>query len=320
MRSYNRIRPWAHLLTLIAPCQILVYYSAMKENLEYTSVLGSQLRNELTEAAIYARLAELEKDPKNRQILERISADEAAHARVIAEILGSNGAASSFKVARTVFLARLLGITFTLKAMERGENTAGKTYRRILQAYPQLAVIAEDEDRHEAELINLLNDERLNNMGAIVLGLNDAIVELTGALAGFTFAIGNSAKIAKLGLITGLAAAMSMAASAFLSARADAQADSGKDGGESGNAMKTAAYTGFAYIVTVLLLVAPYVFIPSAALALIAMLLGAFGIIAFFNFYLSVARGTSFWRGFSVMAGISTAVALISYGFGYLLR
>ena len=84
--------------------------------------------------------------------------------------------------------------------------------------------------------------------------------------------------------------------------------------------MKTAAYTGFAYIVTVLLLVAPYVFIPSAALALIAMLLGAFGIIAFFNFYLSVARGTSFWRGFSVMAGISTAVALISYGFGYLLR
>jgi VIT1/CCC1 family predicted Fe2+/Mn2+ transporter len=292
----------------------------MKENPEHISVLGSQLKNELTEAAVYARLAELEKDPKNKQILERISADEASHARVIAGILGRDGAASSFKVARTVFFARLFGITFTLKAMERGENTAGRTYRRILKSYPQLAVIADDEDRHEAELIDMLNDERLNNMGAIVLGLNDALVELTGALAGFTFAIGNSAKIAKLGLITGLAAAMSMAASAFLSARADAQADSGKDGGESGDAMKTAAYTGFAYIVTVLLLVAPYVFIPSAALALIAMLLGAFGIIAFFNFYLSVARGTSFWRGFSVMAGISTLVALISYGFGYLLR
>ena len=292
----------------------------MKENPEHISGLGSQLKNELTEAAVYARLAELEKDPKNKQILESISADEASHARVIAGILGRDGAASSFKVARTVFFARLFGITFTLKAMERGENTAGRTYRRILKSYPQLAVIADDEDRHEAELIDMLNDERLNNMGAIVLGLNDALVELTGALAGFTFAIGNSAKIAKLGLITGLAAAMSMAASAFLSARADAQADSGKDGGESGNAMKTAAYTGFAYIVTVLLLVAPYVFIPSAALALLAMLLGAFGIIAFFNFYLSVARGTSFWRGFSVMAGISTAVALISYGFGYLLR
>jgi len=292
----------------------------MKENNDTLRVLNLQLKNELTEAAVYARLAEIEKHPRNKQILESISSDEASHAHVIADILGKKGETSSFKVALTVFCARLFGITFTLKAMERGENTASRTYRRILQTYPQLAIIAEDEERHEAELIDMLNDERLNNMGAIVLGLNDALVELTGALAGFTFAIADSAKIAKLGLITGFAAAMSMAASAFLSARADAQASSEKDEGEGTNAMKTAAYTGFAYIITVLLLVAPYVFIPRATLALVTMLLSAFSIIAFFNFYLSVARGTSFWRGFSVMAGISTVVALISYGFGYLLR
>jgi VIT1/CCC1 family predicted Fe2+/Mn2+ transporter len=261
----------------------------------------------------------LEKDLKNKQILESISADEASHARIIKDILGQDCQISSLKVSWTVFCARVFGITFTLKAMERGENTASKTYRAILKAYPQLAMIAEDEDRHEAELISMLNDERLNNMGAIVLGLNDALVELTGALAGFTFAIGETSKIAKLGLITGLAAAMSMAASAFLSARADAQAG-GENGEEGGNAIKTAAYTGFAYIITVLLLVAPYILLGSATIALGSMLLAAFGIIAFFNFYLSVARGTSFVRGFSVMAGISTIVALISYGFGYLLR
>lgn len=291
----------------------------MTENINTKAVLLSQLKNELTEAAIYARLAMLEKDLKNKQILESISADEASHARIIKDILGQDCQISSLKVSWTVFCARVFGITFTLKAMERGENTASKTYRAILKAYPQLAMIAEDEDRHEAELISMLNDERLNNMGAIVLGLNDALVELTGALAGFTFAIGETSKIAKLGLITGLAAAMSMAASAFLSARADAQAG-GESGEESGNAIKTAAYTGFAYIITVLLLVAPYLLLGSATIALGSMLLAAFGIIAFFNFYLSVARGTSFLRGFSVMAGISTIVALISYGFGYLLR
>lgn len=291
----------------------------MTENINTKAVLLSQLKNELTEAAIYARLAMLEKDLKNKQILESISADEASHARIIKDILGQDCQISSLKVSWTVFCARVFGITFTLKAMERGENTASKTYRAILKAYPQLAMIAEDEDRHEAELISMLNDERLNNMGAIVLGLNDALVELTGALAGFTFAIGETSKIAKLGLITGLAAAMSMAASAFLSARADAQAG-GESGEEGGNAIKTAAYTGFAYIITVLLLVAPYILLGSATIALGSMLLAAFGIIAFFNFYLSVARGTSFVRGFSVMAGISTIVALISYGFGYLLR
>jgi VIT1/CCC1 family predicted Fe2+/Mn2+ transporter len=287
----------------------------MKENAKVSAVLQSQLRNELTEAAVYARLAELEKDGKNKDILNRISADETTHAKMIADILGVEARPSTFKVAWTVFCARVFGVTFTLKSMERGENTASRTYREILKTYPQLAMIADDEDRHESELIGMLNDERLNNMGAIVLGLNDALVELTGALAGFTFALGDSTKIAKLGLISGFAAAMSMAASSFLSARAEAQA-----GEENKNAVKTAAYTGIAYVLTVLLLVAPYAFLPCATLALAVMLLSAFGIIAFFNFYLSVARGTSFFRGFSVMAGISTAVALVSYAFGYLLR
>ena len=283
-------------------------------------ILLDQLTNELTEAAVYSRLAEMEKDEKNKEILKQISLDEAAHARVIAGILGCSARPLMFKVKRIVFFARLFGITFTLKAMENGENAASKTYRKIVPEYPELAAIADDEDRHEEELIGMLNDERLNNMGAIVLGLNDALVELTGALAGFTFAIGITSKIAKLGLITGFAAAMSMAASAFLSARADSEAGNGEEEGDGKSAIKTAAYTGIAYILTVFILVTPYVVLSSATIALGVMLLCAFGIIAFFNFYLSVARGTSFIKGFSVMAGISTVVALISYAFGYFLR
>ena len=285
------------------------------------AILLSQLRNELTEAAIYERLSKMEKDSGNRGILERISADEMSHAKLIAAIVSENVKPCSFKIVWTVFCARVLGLTFVLRLMEKGEHNAGGTYRTIIDAYPQLSLIAEDEDRHEAELIGMLNDERLNNMGSIVLGLNDALVELTGALAGFTFALGSPAKIAKLGLITGFAAAMSMAASAFLSARADAQAGGEKSSEEEGNgALRSALYTGIAYVVTVLLLTAPYALLPSATVALAVMLLVALSIIAFFNFYLSVARDVSFKRGFFVMAGISTFVALVSYGFGYLLR
>jgi VIT1/CCC1 family predicted Fe2+/Mn2+ transporter len=291
----------------------------MKKNITEAEVLSAQLRNELTESAVYARLAAIEKNPENRRILESISADESSHARMIAAILGREGRRSSFKVVWTVLCARIFGLTFVLKLMERGEDTAGDTYRSILKTYPELAIIAEDEDRHEAELIGMLDDSRLKNMGAIVLGLNDALVELTGALAGFTFALGDSLRIAKLGMITGFAAAMSMAASAFLSARADAQAGN-DEGGAEGGAMKAALYTGAAYVATVFLLVSPYAVLGNATAALAVMLAVALGIIAFFNFYLSVARDTSFWRGFSMMAGISTLVALISYGFGYLLR
>ena len=285
------------------------------------AILLSQLRNELTEAAIYERLSKMEKDSGNRGILERISADEMSHAKLIAAIVSENVKPCSFKIHWTVFCARVFGLTFVLRLMEKGEHNAGGTYRTIIDAYPQLSLIAEDEDRHEAELIGMLNDERLNNMGSIVLGLNDALVELTGALAGFTFALGSPAKIAKLGLITGFAAAMSMAASAFLSARADAQAGGEKSSeGEGNGALRSALYTGIAYVVTVFLLTAPYALLPSATVALAVMLLVALSIIAFFNFYLSVARDVSFKRGFFVMAGISTFVALVSYGFGYLLR
>lgn len=295
----------------------------MKEENKHIDVLRAQLQNELTESIIYARLSELEKNEKNRAILKNISADEAAHARVIAHILGFEGQTAKFKAKWTVFLARIFGLTFILKLMERGEDNASKTYREILESYPQLARIAEDEDRHENELIEMLDDERLNNIGSIVLGLNDALVELTGALAGFTFAIGETSKIAKLGFITGLAAAMSMAASAFLSARADAEASRSEDEPSSegsNSAIKSAMYTGIAYIITVFILTGPYVLLSNATIALATMLLCAFGIIAFFNYYLSIAKGTSFFKGFSVMAGISTIVALISYGFGYILR
>jgi VIT1/CCC1 family predicted Fe2+/Mn2+ transporter len=291
-------------------------------NEKHIDILRSQLRNELTESAVYSKLASIEKNPKNREILLAISSDEASHARVIGSILQCKGEPHRLKVAWIVLCAKVFGLTFVLKLMERGEDSAADTYREVTESYPQIAAIAHDEERHESELIGMLDDERLKNMGAIVLGLNDALVELTGALAGFTFAIGNPVRIAKLGLITGLAASMSMAASAFLSARADEQAGNTSDAEEddSSGAVKTAIYTGAAYVLTVFILVAPYAFFASATIALAVMLLLAFGIIAFFNFYLSVARETSFRRGFFVMAGISTLVALISYGFGYLLR
>lgn len=286
-------------------------------------LLLSQLKNELTEAEVYRQLVRFEKDPDNRKILEGISADEMAHAQILASIISQKVKPSALKIFFIVSCARLFGLTFVLKLMERGENAAGKCYHAISESYPQITLIAKDEERHEAELIGMLNDERLNNTGSIVLGLNDALVELTGALAGFTFALGDPVKIAKLGMITGFAAAMSMAASAFLSARAAADAENGSGDSSEGDtkeALNAALHTGVAYVITVFLLVSPYALLKNATLALIVMLLLAFAIIAFFNFYLSIARDKSFAKGFFLMAGISTFVALVSYGFGYLLR
>lgn len=70
----------------------------MKKATRHSATLLSQLRNELTEAAVYTSLAKLQKDPANRELLERIGADEAHHARIIEDILGHGAAPSSLKV------------------------------------------------------------------------------------------------------------------------------------------------------------------------------------------------------------------------------
>ena len=109
-----------------------------------------------------------------------------------------------------MWLVRLLGLTFTVRRMEQDETASAEVYAR----YPDMAdfvQMARDEERHEQELIGMINEERLEYMGSVVLGLNDALVEFTGALAGFTLALGDSRLIALTGSITGIAAALSMA-------------------------------------------------------------------------------------------------------------
>ena len=86
------------------------------------------------------------------------------------------------------------------------------------------------------------------------LGVIGALIELTGALAGLTLALRNTQLIALTGSITGIAAALSMAASEYLSTKAE---------GGSQQPLKAAFYTGMTYVVTVVLLIAPYLLLPN---------------------------------------------------------
>jgi Uncharacterized membrane protein len=164
---------------------------------------------------------------------------------------------------------------------------------------------------HESELIEMIKEEKLDYAGSIVLGLNDALVELTGALAGFSFAMQNTRLIAIAGLITGIAASLSMAASQYISVSTE---NSGQ------NALKSSIYTGIAYVITVIILIAPYLILQSYFAALALTLTFAILIILVFNYYISVAKDLNFKRRFSEMAIISLGVAALTFGIGFLIR
>jgi vacuolar iron transporter family protein len=268
-------------------------------------------QHEIDSHHIYKNMAKKTKDDNNRQILERISNDEMKHYELLAKYTEKELKPKGFKVWFFTLITSIFGLTFGLKLMEKAEKDAQDIDYAGLDAHiPEVKNVMKDEEEHEHKLINMINEESLKYVGSIVLGLNDALVELTGALAGLTFALQNTSIIALSGLITGIAASLSMAASEYLSTKAEGGTD----------AVKSALYTGGAYIITVILLVLPYLIFSHYIICLVVTLAISVFIISIFNYYISVAKDYNFWRRFLEMAGISLGVAALSFGIGVVIR
>jgi VIT1/CCC1 family predicted Fe2+/Mn2+ transporter len=266
---------------------------------------------EITEYRIYQKIAAATTDPHNREILTRIAEQENEHYLIWKKYTGRDVAPDLYRVWYYYLLARILGITFAIKLMEGIEKRAQHVYREIGTIIPEVKEIVAHEEAHERELIGLLDEERLRYVGSVVLGLNDALVEFTGTLAGLTFALQNSQVIAMAGLITGVAASLSMGASEYLSQKSS-------EGSQ--NAGKAALYTGTAYIFTVFLLVLPFLLFSNPYVALPITLGCAILVIFLFTFYISIAKDLPFVRRFLEMVAISMGIAAISFVIGLIIR
>ena len=257
---------------------------------------------------LYTFMAKREKNEENKKLLEQMSKDEANHAAVWKSYTNKNIKPSKLSIIWFKILTVVMGFTFVVKTMQKKESLAQSGYEKMKEELPEAARILDDERRHEKELYNMLDEERLHYIGAMVLGLNDALVELTGAIAGVTFALANTRLVALTGIITGVSATFSMAASNYLAERAD----------NNPKAFKSSIYTGMAYLVTVALLVLPYLLFPihMYVAAFAVMIATVIFIIMFFNYYISVAKEEKFLKNFLTMAVISLTVAAVSYIIG----
>lgn len=275
-------------------------------------IITKMQQNELTESYIYHAIAKFAKGDENKKTLMRLGDEEKAHYEIWKKYTGVQMKPQKFKIFKYKLLARVLGFTFAVKLMENGEEASQKEYELLAAEVEESAKIRADEEEHEAALLGMLDEERLQYVGSMVLGMNDALVELTGSLAGFTFAMQNTRLIALSGLILGISATFSMASSEFLSARSEGRSD----------ALKSCCYTGIAYLITVALLITPYLLIGNNGYmgALFAMIGVVILIIAGFTYYISVAQGERFKPKFLEMTLISVGVAVISFFVGILAK
>ena len=269
-------------------------------------------RDELTSSILYEYIAERQKDEGNRTALLEIAKAERSHYTTWKGYTGQELRPNMFKILFYKIMHMLLGDTFTIKLFEIGETFGAQELREVEEEIPEARTIMKEEEEHEDRLMEMVDEERLHYIGSMVLGLNDALVELTGTIAGLTFALMNTRLVALSGIITGVSATLSMAASNYLAERADGNA----------KALKSSFYTGMAYLVTVALMVLPYLLLPNS------LYLAAFGIllavvvliIAAFNYYVSVVQSIPFWPRFAEMGTISLSVAAISFVIGLLAK
>jgi VIT1/CCC1 family predicted Fe2+/Mn2+ transporter len=269
-------------------------------------------KNELTEHFIYEKLSLSVKEKHNRDILKRISGDELKHHDFWKTITGMDVKPYKFKMWAYYLISKIFGITFAIKLMENGEGEAQINYDDISQSIPAAKDIIQDEHDHENELIAMIDEERLRYIGAIVRGLNEALVELTGALAGLTIALQQSADlIATAGLIIGVAMSLSLAGTEYLATKSEASHQ---------RPIKAAVYTGFANVVTVLFLIYPFFLFGNIYFSLALMLFNAILVIYIFTFFISAVKEVSFKRNFTEMALISLGIATITFAIGLLAR
>mgnify|MGYP002603826171 FL=1 len=278
---------------------------------ETLAIVRRMQDNEATDQRVYAALAKQASLQKNSEILEKMSHDEGLHCAVWGRYTGIEAKADMFRVWLFVVLGKIFGLVFVINLMEGGEDDSAENYRKLMEELPEARSIMEDEPRHEAQLAAMIHEEKLSYISSMVLGLNDALVELTGALAGFTLALNDNRMVGMAGFITGVAATLSMAASEYLSKKADTSEK---------HPFKAAVYTGVAYMITVAFLLLPYIVFESPLVALGFCLFDAALIILGFTYFVSVVRKESFVRGFTEMITISFSVAGISFLIGWAAR
>ncbi len=280
-------------------------------------------QRELTDHQLYLKLAKRQKDENNRQVLTKIAQDELRHYHFWKKLSGVEVKVNKRQLNFYYFLSIIFGITFGIRLMERGEHKTQDIYNELKGKVENIDKLIQDENEHEEMLIDAFNEEKLNYVGSMVLGLNDALVELTGTLAGLTFGLADAKIVAFSGLIVGIAASLSMASSEYLAKKQEESTS---------KALKSSLYTGVAYIVTVVLLILPYLLMPnqvfnifglsiaSIYVSLAITLLVVVLIILVFNFYISVAKRLDFKKRFGEMVVISLGVAFLSFLVGYVVK
>jgi len=188
---------------------------------------------------LYAHLAGSEKDPALRARFAELARVENLHIAFWRAFLLKRGITTAepswFSFAWARLLRRILGTRHYLSLLEIGEATTVESYYDFLNSATleeaektDITRIIEDELGHEEELESQFNTLPKDNVRDFVMGMNDGLVELLGAVTGLSALYPTRPQIVGVnGLVVGLAGALSIAFATWASVHSQRQVNEG---------------------------------------------------------------------------------------------
>lgn len=312
------------------------------QNTEYVSpeFARQMILDELFDLSLYKRFREIS-GPELHPTLDELIKVENGHLGFWQELfkveISELNFARRLKLEMIVLVCRLFGapaIDLILEAIEvygirkyltlwkqNKDNPMGKAVQGILK----------DEFEHEDVIVGRLKDRIINpdRIRNIFLGLNDGMVEILGAVAGFFASFGQNALVLLAGLTTAVAGSLSMAAGAYVAVSSEnevrqtqeekARFLEGGTGEEPRTepAIRSAAIVGVSYFIGASFPLLPVIFGAHTALWSI---LTAGTIIILVSMVLAFLSGMDVKRRALTNLVIITVAAGVTYLIGMLVR
>lgn len=190
------------------------------------------LNSEKLSYELYSRLERIERNKQLKKKLKELKELDLKHIKVWTEIyaelnipMKENG--NKIELFLFILLRRLFGSGLTLSVINSLENRKVSDLSKIFDVIP---------DKQREKVVNYLVEELyqerilkkeswesgvLSHIRDVVFGMNDGLVEVLAAVAGFTGAIHDNLLIAVAGTIVGLSGTISMAVGAYLSSKSE---------------------------------------------------------------------------------------------------
>ncbi len=199
-------------------------------------LLGRIFNSEQLSYDIYSKLYEIEGDKKLRKKLKELKDLDTKHIAVWNKIYAELGLSVRVRkyyleVGILMFVRKLFGKGLTLSIINSLENRKVSDLSKFFIYIPT---------KQRVKIVNYLVEELyqenllkrdvwesgiISHIRDIVFGMNDGLVEVLAAVAGFTGVLQNNLLIAVAGAIVGVSGTISMAVGAYLSSKSELDVD-----------------------------------------------------------------------------------------------